>query len=305
MSSTVTTSGPTSQNTQTPSSEFLLPTLPEKPVVTIEPRSAWSTTNFQELWHYRELLYFLTWRDVKVRYKQTMLGVAWVIMQPVLTTIIFTIFLGRLARIPSDGLPYPLLIFAGLLPWTFFSTAVASATTSLVSNSNLITKIYFPRLIIPGGAIAGRLLDFVISFALLIGMMFYYRVPVGPKLFALPLLVLLTTLLSAAVGIWASALNVKYRDIGVAIPVLMQLWMFASPIVYPSSLVYATKISSTWKLLYSLNPVVGIVDNFRAALFGLPFNWTALWFSIGVTLVLMVIAAFEFRRMEKGFADVV
>jgi lipopolysaccharide transport system permease protein len=308
MSSTVTTAEtvpPQDTENQTIASEALLPTLPEKPVVTIQARSAWTLMDFRELWHYRELLYFLTWRDVKVRYKQTILGVAWVVLQPVLSTIIFTIFLGRLARVPSDGVPYALLVFAGLLPWTFFATALTTASVSLVNHAHLITKTYFPRMMIPVATICARLLDFSISFVVLMGLMIIYHVPFSARLLGILPLLILTALLTTAVGVWASAINVKYRDVGVAIPVLTQLWMFASPVVYPSTLIYSSHLSPIWKFVYSLNPLVGIVDNFRALLFGLPFNWSGLWVSVSVTLVLLVIAAFEFRRMERIFADVV
>jgi lipopolysaccharide transport system permease protein len=233
------------------------------------------------------------------------LGVAWVVLQPLVSTLVFTIFLGRFAKVPSDGIPYPLLVFAGLLPWTFFSSALTASSTSMVSSAHLITKVYFPRVIVPSAAIGARLLDFLISFVILIGMMIYYRVPYGSRMLWIPALMVLITLLSLAVGMWLSAMNVKYRDIGVALPVLIMLWMFASPVVYPSSIVYSQSISSTWKFLYNLNPLVGIIDNFRAVFFGLPFNWPALAASISITFVFLVYAAFDFKRMEKAFADII
>ncbi len=279
--------------------------LPDEPLVIIQRSKSWAALDLRDIWQYRELLYFLTWRDIKVRYKQTVIGVAWVIMQPVLSTLIFTLFLGYLARVPSDGVPYPLFVFSGLLPWTFFASAVVSSSTSLVGSANLITKVYFPRMIIPAAAVGARLLDFAIAFAVLIGLMFYYGMPLTWRLLWLPALVVLVTLLAMAVGMWMSAINVQYRDVGMALPVLVQFWMFASPVVYPSSLVYSRSIAAGWEFLYMLNPVVGIIDNFRAVILGTPFNWRALGVSAALTLLLLVGAAFHFRRIEKGFADVI
>lgn len=274
--------------------------LPDKPLVTVEATSSWVALNLVDLWSYRELLYFLMWRDIKVRYKQTVFGVAWVVMQPLLMTIIFTVFLGRLARVPSDNIPYALFAYAGLLPWTFFSSAVSTTGNSLVGNAHLITKVYFPRIIIPTATIGARLVDFGISFLIMFGLMIYYRVePTWHLVMLLPLVVLIT-LLALGFGMWTSALNVKYRDIGMALPVLIQLWMFASPIVYPASLV-----PPDWRWAYALNPLVGIMEGFRSALFGLRFNWTALAISTVITLVLLVYSAYAFRRREKTFADIV
>lgn len=274
--------------------------LPDQPLVVIQPSKSWIALNLRELWAYRELLYFLTWRDVKVRYKQTALGVAWVVMQPLLSTLIFTVFLGVLARVPSDSIPYPLFVFAGLLPWTFFSSAVLNSGNSLVGSSHLITKVYFPRLIIPAAATAARLLDFAISCVILVGIMVFYRFSPGASVIWVPALIVLITLLSLALGLWASAMNVKYRDVGMALPVIIQLWMFASPVLYPASIV-----PPRWQWLYALNPLVGIIEGFRAVLFRLPFNWGALAISVIITLVLLVYAAYTFQRMEKSFADVV
>ena len=305
MSSTVTTSKTVpSQGTGNQAIPQVLPRLPEKPIVTIQPRDAWTALNLRELWHYRELLYFLIWRDVKVRYKQTVFGVTWVVMQPLLSTIVFTILLGKLARVPSNGVPYPLLVFAGLLPWTFFSIALGTASTSLVANAHLITKIYFPRMLIPTAVVAARLLDCFISFIVLIGLMIFYHVPFAPRMFFLPLLMILAALLTVAVAIWTAAMNVKYRDVGVALPFLIQLLMFASPVVYPSSLIYE-HTNSLGRFIFNLNPLVGIIDNLRALLLGLPFNWIAFGMSFAVTSLLLFVAAFEFRRLERGFADVV
>ena len=274
--------------------------LPDEPLVTIQPRTSWAALDVRDLWNYRELLYFLAWRDVKVRYKQTALGVGWVVIQPLLTTLVFTIFLGRVVRVPSDDIPYPLFVYAGLLPWTFFNSAITSSSSSLVSNAHLITKIYFPRSLIPISAVAARLLDFAISFAVLIGLMVYYRVGVTWGVLMLPVLVALISLFALDIGMTASALNVKYRDVGVMMPLLLQLWMFASPVVYPVS-----ALPANWQRLYSLNPMVGIIEGFRAALLGRGFDWTALAVSAAFTLALLVYAAFLFRRMETHFADIV
>jgi lipopolysaccharide transport system permease protein len=274
--------------------------LPEKPLVVIEPRRASIGSDLRELWTYRELLYFLTLRDIKVRYKQTVLGVGWVVLQPLMTTIIFTVFLGYLARVPSNDVPYPLFVYVGLMPWTFFASAVTTGGNSLVGSAHLITKVYFPRLIIPGASVGARLLDFAIAFVILVALMIYYRVGLTKGIVMLPVLIALTTLLATGVAVLTSALNVKYRDIGVALPVLIQLWMFVSPIVYPASLVPAR-----YQWLYALNPLVGIVEGFRATLLGGEFNWLALAFSTLATFALLVYAAYTFRRMEKNFADVV
>jgi lipopolysaccharide transport system permease protein len=274
--------------------------LPKEPLVTIEPTRAWGTLNLRDLWAYRELLFFLAWRDLKVRYKQTALGVAWVIMQPLMFTLIFTLFLGMLARVPTEGVPYPLLFYVGLLPWTFFSSALSSSGLSLVSNAHLITKVYFPRLIVPTAAVAARLVDFAIAFVILVGLMIYYRVALTWNALMLPVLILLVTFLTLALGILTSALNVKYRDVSVVLPVLLQLWFYVSPVIYPLSLV-----PTRWRAVYSLNPLVGIVDGFRSAILGRPFNWTALAITATMTVLLLAYAVHLFRRVEKSFADVV
>jgi len=276
------------------------PKLPDEPLVTIEPSGSWVALGLGQLWAYRELLYFLIWRDLKIRYKQTILGVAWALMQPLLMTLIFTIFLGILARVPSDNTPYSLFVLAGLLPWTFFSTAVLGSAESLIRSSHLITKVYFPRVIIPFAATGARLVDFAISFIILFGLMVYYGVQLTPGILMLPVLIVLVTLLSVAIGLWTSALNVKYRDVGVVLPVLIQLWMFASPVVYPASLV-----PPKWQWLYFLNPLAGIIEGFRASLFGRPFEWSALGVSTAFVLILVVCSAYFFRRMEKSFADII
>lgn len=273
--------------------------LPDKPLVSIRPGGAWVALNLRDLWHYRDLLYFLTWRDVKVRYKQTALGAAWAIMQPLFTMIIFSLIFGRMAGIKSDGVPYPLFAYAGLLPWTFFSNAVTNSSNSLVGNTNLITKVYFPRMLIPCAAVLAGLVDLAIAFLLLVPLMIYYGVSPGWHFLALPLLVALTALLALGVGMWMSGLNVKYRDVRYTLPFLIQLWLFASPVIYPSS------IFGRWRWLLNLNPLTGTIENYRAALLGLPFDWPALVLSTALTLAALVYSAYAFRRMERRFADVI
>lgn len=279
-----------------------LTNLPAEPIVVIEPRTSWKALDLGELWAYRELLYFLTWRDVKVRYKQTFLGVAWAVIQPVFTMVIFTLFFGRLAGLESrtGGIPYPLFAYAGLLPWTFFANALTSSGNSLVGSANLITKVYFPRVIVPTAAVAAGLIDFAIGFVILVLLMFYYQVPLTANLLMLPVLVLLITILATGVGMWLSALNVKYRDIRFALPFLIQLWMFISPIIYPADI-----LPAKWQWLFNLNPLSGIIEGFRSALFGRPFNWTSLTISAVLTLLSLIYAAFSFSRVERRFADIV
>lgn len=274
--------------------------LPDEPFATIQPSKFWRAIDFRELWSYRELLYFLTWRDVKVRYKQTLLGAAWAILQPLLTMLIFTLFFGQLAGIPSDGIPYPIFAYAALLPWTFLSNAVTNTGNSLVGSSSLITKVYFPRIIIPSSAVAAGLVDFGIAFVLLIGLMIYYSIPFTLGVLMLIPLTLLTTLLALGVGMWMSALNVKYRDVRYALPFLIQLWMFASPIIYPSSM-----LPPKLKWVLTLNPLTGIIEGYRAFLFGRQPDWRALLIATLITLFILCFSVFWFRRMEKEFADIV
>ena len=275
-------------------------TLPDEPLVTIQPGKSWAGLDLRELWEHRELLYFLIWRDVKVRYKQAALGLAWVVMQPLLMTLVFTIFLGGLARVPSDGAPYMLFVYVGLLPWSFFSAAVMNSSTSLVGNAHLITKVYFPRGVIPAAAVGARLVDLAVSSLILVGLMAYYRVVPTASILALAPLLAMTTLLALACGMLTSSLNVKYRDVGVAMPVLMQLWMYLSPVLYPLSLV-----PEGWRQFYALNPMVGLVSGFRAAVLGGEFDWYALAVSASFTLALLVCASYLFRRVEREFADVI
>lgn len=273
----------------------------EQALIKIRPSKGWVALNLKDLWVYRELLYFLTWRDIKVRYKQTVLGAAWAIIQPLSTMLLFTLFFGKLGHIPSDGVPYPIFAYAGLLPWMFFSNAVTNSGNSLVGSSNLITKVYFPRMIIPGAAVGAGLVDFAIAFVILIALMIYYGVAVTWGIVMLPVLVILTTLLALGVGMWISALNVKYRDIRYALPFLVQLWMFASPVIYPASL-----MPQKWRWILWLNPLTGIIEGFRSSLFGVnKFDWTGLSLSTVITLGVLVYSAYDFRRMEKVFADVV
>ena len=301
MSQTIINHG--TERTDSTASTTQLSTLPEQPLVTIEPGRGFGGAWLREIWAYRELLFFLAWRDVKVRYKQTALGVLWVVMQPLLMTLIFSLFLGKLARVPSDGLPYPVVVFAGLLPWTFFSNAVTQGVTSIVGNTNLITKVYFPRLIIPASVVAGRLIDFGVAFIILCGLMAYYRVALTWNLAMIPVLVVITSVLALGVVTFVAALNVRYRDIGVVLPVLIQLWMFASPVLYPARLV-----RDAWPRayrLYELNPIVGIVEGFRSALFGRLFDWSALGRTTAIALLILIVSAYFFRRVERGFADVI
>jgi lipopolysaccharide transport system permease protein len=274
--------------------------LPDEPLVVIQPSKTWVGVNLGDVWTYRELLYFLMWRDVKVRYKQTALGAAWAIIQPLFTMLIFSFIFGRVAGISSEGLPYPLFAYAGLLPWIFFSNAVTASGNSLIGSANLITKVYFPRLIIPAAAVGAGLVDFCISAVVLALMMLYYRVPPSWNLLLLPVLVVLTTLLALGVGMWMSALNVKYRDVRFALPFLIQLWMFASPIIYPVSIL-PEKLR--WVLV--VNPLTGIIEGYRAALYGGRFDVKGLVTSAAITLLLLVYSAFTFRRMEKRFADII
>jgi lipopolysaccharide transport system permease protein len=269
-------------------------------VVVIKPSKGWVSLNLRTLWEYRELLYFLTWRDIKVRYKQTALGAAWAILQPLFMMIIFTIFFGRLAGVASAGIPYPLFALAGLVPWTFFANAITASGNSLVGSANLITKVYFPRLIVPAAAMLAGLVDFLLAFLILVVMMFYYRVQLTVQILFLPVLILLTALFSLGVGTWMSALNVKYRDVRFALPFLIQLWLFVSSVILPS-----TSVPQKWRWLLMLNPMSGIIEGYRAALFGLPFDWPALGIASALTIVVLLYAIYAFGRVERSFADII
>jgi len=272
------------------------------PAVTLIRRSpGLAFPDLRELWAYRELLYFLVWRDVKVRYKQTALGASWAIIQPFATMVVFSLFFGRLAGVPSDGLPYPVFAYAALVPWTFFANGVTLSTQSLVGSQNLIRKVYFPRLAIPIAAVLSGLVDFVLAFGILLLMLLYFGIMPGPQALLLAPLLLLATITSLGVGFWLSALNVKYRDIGYVTPFLVQFWLFATPIAYPSSL-----LGEPWRTLYGLNPMAGVVEGFRWALLGTSSAPGGLVFvSALASLVLLVSGAFYFRHMERTFADFV
>ena len=273
----------------------------EAPVVIIEPSKSWVPLKLRDLWQYRELLYFLTWRDVKVRYKQTVLGAAWAILQPLLTMVIFTLLFGRLAGIKSDDVPYPVFAYSGLIIWTFFSNSVTNSGNSLVGSANLITKIYFPRLLVPAAAVAAGVVDLLLAFVVQVFLMLYYRIPITWGVVMIPVLVLLVIALAYGIGMWLSALNVKYRDIRYAIPFVLQLWMFISPVIYPLTL-----IPPKWRWFLMANPLTGIIQNFRAALLGTPaFDWKALGVSTVISISILIYSAYSFRRMEKHFADVI
>jgi lipopolysaccharide transport system permease protein len=267
----------------------------------IKPSSGWVALDLRALWDYRELLYFLTWRDIKVRYKQTLLGIAWAIIQPLFLMLAFSIFFGRLAKIPSDGLPYPIFVFSALLPWQLFSYALSQSSNSLVSNDRLISKVYFPRLVIPLAAVLSGLMDFSIAFMMLLLLMFVYGISPTIALWSVPVFVLLAVTTALAVGLWLSALNVKYRDVRYTIPFITQLWLFISPVAYPSSLV-----PGSWRWLYALNPLVGVIEGFRWALFGQTQRpGIEMVLSSMIVLSLFVSGLYYFRRMERTFADVV
>jgi lipopolysaccharide transport system permease protein len=270
-------------------------------ITRIRPSRGWVSLRLGELWEYRELLWFLVWRDVKVRYKQTALGASWAILQPVATMVVFSLFFGRLAGIPSDGLPYPVFSFAALVPWTFFSQGLAQSANSLVGSQNLITKVYFPRLAIPIASVLAGLVDFALAFVVLVGMMLFYGIVPGPAVLALPALLLLALVTALGAGLWLSALNVQYRDVRYAVPFLTQLWLFVTPIAYPSSL-----LGEPWRTVYGLNPMAGVVEGFRWALLGTARPpGTLLAASTVAAVALLVSGAFYFRRMEKTFADLV
>ncbi len=269
--------------------------------VILEPRKPFWDLELGHLWEYHELLFFLVWRDVKVRYKQTALGVAWAVLQPLLATLIFSIFFGRLARIPSDGVPYPVFVYVAMVPWQYFANAVTESSNSLVASQNLIKKVYFPRLIIPMGSVIAGLVDFGFAFLVLIGMMFYYGITPGRTIFLFPVFLLLAVCTALAVGLWMSALNVQYRDVKYTISFLTQFWMFATPVVYPSSLVPAR-----WRVLYGLNPMAGVVNGFRYALLGKAASpGPMIWVSAAAVVVLLLGGLLYFRKMESTFADVV
>lgn len=274
--------------------------LPDEPLIKIRGRRKFELINLREIWQHRELLFFLVWRDLKARYKQTILGILWVILQPLLMTLVFTIFLGKLVRVQTGSTPYSLFLYAGLLPWIFFSNAVSSGSYSILASSQMITKVYLPRLIIPAAAVSVRFSDFLVASVVLILLMLYYGVYPGWQILLLPILAVQITVLALALSALLSALNVKFRDTGTAMPVILQVWMFASPIVYPRSLVPAR-----WEWAYQINPLTGLIEGFRSAFLGLPINRQGLAISALITMVLLIISLLVFRRLEDDFADIV
>jgi len=276
------------------------PMVKPAPIV-VRPSSGWIALNLAELWQYRELLYFMTWRDVKVRYKQTVLGAAWAILQPFFTMVVFSLFFGRLAGVPSDGLPYPVFAFAALVPWQLFANGLNQSSASMVSGANLIKKVYFPRLVLPISAVLSGGVDFLLAFGVLFGMMAWFGVVPTTAIVWLPFLVLLALATALGAGLWLTAMNVQFRDVRHALPFLVNAWMFATPIAYPSSL-----LSEPWRSLYGLNPMAGVVEGFRWALLGTDTAPGAIvWVSALASAALLISGAFYFRRLERSFADVI
>jgi homopolymeric O-antigen transport system permease protein len=275
--------------------------LGQVPVLRIKPSSGWVSLRLRDLWEYRELLYFLVWRDIKLRYKQTALGATWAIIQPFLTMVVFSLFFGKLGKMSSDGIPYPIFSFAALVPWTFFANGLNQASNSLVGSSNLIKKVYFPRLAVPIATVLSSVVDFALSFVVLLGMMIYYHIVPTVNVVWLPLFLLLTLITSLGVSLWLSALNVEFRDVRYVVPFIVQFWLFATPIAYSSKL-----LPEPWRTLYGINPMVGVVEGFRWALLGTntrPGPMIAV--SSLVALLLLIGGAYYFRRMERTFADLV
>lgn len=271
------------------------------PTIDIRPTSTWRFPDWREIWAYRELLYFLIWKEIKVRYKQTAIGASWAIIQPFFTMIVFSLFFGKLARMPSDGQPYPVFSYAALLPWTYFANALSQSTQSVVGHQNLITKVYVPRLILPMASVVSGLVDFAIAFSMLGLLMAYFKVAPTTAIWTLPLFIALAMITALGVGLWLCALNVIYRDVRYAITFLIQFWMFATPVVYPASLV-----PEKWRTLYGLNPMAGVVEGFRWALLGTPHPpWGLICVSTAVVFFLAAGGMMYFRRMERMFADVI
>lgn len=272
------------------------------PVTRIQASSGWSALNLKELWEFRELLYFLTWRDIKIRYKQTILGASWAILQPMFSMLVFSLFFGKLAKMPSDGIPYPLFSYAALVPWTFFASGVSKASNSLVGGSNMLKKVYFPRLAMPISSVLGNVIDFILAFSVLILMMIFFEVVPTANIIWLPLLLLMALITALGVSLWLSAMNVQFRDIRFIVPYIVQAWMFATPVVYPASLIE----NEFWLAVYALNPMVGVIEGFRWALLGTDTApGPQIMISAVVAITLLISGAFYFRRMERTFADVV
>lgn len=273
----------------------------ESPWIRLQPSKGWQRLNVKELWQYRELLYFLSWRDIKVRYKQTALGALWAILQPFLTMLVFSVFFGRLAKMPSDGIPYPIFAFAALVPWTFFSSGLTQSGNSLIQNAGMLKKVYFPRLIVPVSSILCGVVDFGFAFLILLLMMLWYGIVPTANVVWLPVLLLLAFCASLGVGLWLSAMNVRFRDVRYTIPFISQFWLFATPIAYPSSL-----LGEPWKTIYGINPMVGVVEGFRWALLGTATSpGPMLGVSVVTAVLILVSGIFYFRRMESTFADIV
>ena len=277
------------------------PTSPE--TVRIRATSGWTALNLGDLWRYRELIYFLTWRDIKVRYKQTALGVGWAILTPIVQMVVFSVIFGNIAKLDSEGFPYPIFTYVALLPWQLFAKAMSDAGRSLVSNRNMLTKIYFPRLVIPISTLVSGLLDFAIAFLVLIGMMIYYKIPPTPALWTLPLFLLLALTTALGVGLWFSAMNVHYRDIGYILPFLTEVWKYLTPVAYS-----AQYVTGAWKFIYALNPMAGVVTGFRWAILGTdlgPDAAVTLGISTVISILVLISGLYYFRRMERTFADTV
>ncbi|MEO8481906.1 MAG: ABC transporter permease [Acidobacteriota bacterium] len=270
------------------------------PVHRIAPADGWVPLRLGELWEFRELLFFLVWRDVKVRYKQTALGMAWAVLQPVMTTVVFSVFFGKLGHIPTDGVPYPVFVYCALLPWQLFAYALSESSNSVVTNQRLLTKVYFPKLILPLASVLVGLVDFAVSAVVLLGLMAWYGLGPGSGLWTIPIWTLLAVATALAVSLWLAALNVRYRDVRYTLPFLTQLWLFATPVAYPSSLA-----PQSWRAIYGLNPMVGVVDGFRWALVGGPWPGATVGASTAAVLVILVSGLFYFRRTERTFADIV
>jgi homopolymeric O-antigen transport system permease protein len=270
------------------------------PGILIEAPRRWEALDLRELWKFRELLYFLAWRDVKVRYKQTVIGAAWAILQPFLTMVVFSIIFGELLKVPSDGVAYPVFSYAALLPWNFFAGALTRSGNSLIADANLISKVYFPRLILPLSAVLSLILDFAVAFVILLLLMLFYHIVPGVAVLTLPLFLVLALMTALACGVWLSAVNIKYRDVAYVIPFLTQFWLFVTPVAYPSTI-----IPEPWRVFYGLNPMVGVVEGFRWALLGLENPaWDLIFVSVLVVLALLLSGLFYFRRMEHEFADI-
>jgi lipopolysaccharide transport system permease protein len=270
------------------------------PLITIEPQHGWVSLDLLDLWRYRELLLLLTWRDIKVRYAQTMLGASWAILQPLLTMLVFSVIFGQLAKLPSDGIPYPIFTYVALLPWQLFSFSLTNSSNSLVGSQNLVSKVYFPRLVIPIASVLPGLVDFAFSFVVLVGMLIYYQIPLTLRILSLPLFLVLAVASALAVGLWLSALNVEYRDIRYVVPFLTLFWQYATPVAYSASL-----IPEKWRLLYGLNPMTGVVEGFRWALLGSGRIDGMIWVSVGIIIFILVSGLAYFKRMEATFADVI